>query len=127
MGQEYVLRSLCRLQASEKAEDTSEQLQDAVQRIPPTSTNFAPQLELVDGKLVPMSQSLVVQAQPEHVHMVVREYSNIVNNQSHSNRIRTANWTAEETEAFFCVSTPSSMSKYPNLLGRLVSYEPRKI
>ena len=70
----------------------------------PSGNRFAPQLELVDGRLVPKAQSLVVQAQPENAHMVVREYSNIINNQSHSNRIRSSAWSAEETEAFFCVS-----------------------
>ena len=75
----------------------------AIEAAPAQAVTFAPQLELVDGKLVPKAQSLTVQAQAEPTHRRVREYSNIVNNASYTNRMPNERWSAEETDAFFNV------------------------
>ena len=77
----------------------------AIQAPPETVLAFAPQLELVDGKLVPKAQSLTVQAQAEPSFRRVREYSNVVNNASYTNRAPNERWSAEETEAFYNVSS----------------------
>lgn len=87
----------------ENGDEDDEQL--AIQAPPEATLAFAPQLELVDGKLVPKAQSLTVQAQAEPSHRRVREYSNVVNNASYTNRAPNERWSAEETEAFYNVST----------------------
>ena len=75
----------------------------AIEAAPAQAVTFAPQLELVDGKLVPKAQSLTVQAQAEPTHRRVREYNNMVNNASYTNRMPNERWSAEETDAFFNV------------------------
>lgn len=86
------------------AEEQDEDEQLAIQAPPEKGLTLAPQLELVDGKLVPKAQSLTVQAQAEPTFRRVREYTNVVNNASYTNRAPSDRWSPEETEAFFNVS-----------------------
>ena len=100
--EKVVLRACEAADAAAGLEDGEEL--PAIEAAPAQAVTFAPQLELVDGKLVPKAQSLTVQAQAEPTHRRVREYNNIVNNASYTNRMPNERWSAEETDAFFNVS-----------------------
>jgi hypothetical protein len=90
------------------AEDEEQEERLALQAPPETSLTLAPQLELVDGKLVPKVQSMMVQAQAQPSYRRVTEYNSIINNNSHGNRMQSERWSPDETEAFFSVTPPPS-------------------
>lgn len=73
------------------------------------------EMELVDGKLVPKAQSLVIQAQAAPLFQEVTEYSNVVNNASYMHKAICDRWRPEETEMFFQVD-PSIVSRSPEVL-----------
>ena len=96
-------------------EDTISQEEEQDQPLEQAPGNtFVPQLELVNGKMVPNARSLVVQAQPEATNTIVKPYENLINNQSHSKRIKSERWSEKETDMFFMVSV--SRAWYSNAM-----------
>ena len=63
---------------------------------------LAPQVQVIDGRIVVNRKSLVVQAQErEQYTRVVTEDSSRLNSMTYMNRISNARWTAEDTELFY--------------------------
>ena len=89
------------LQLTEGAEIQEQEEEHPLEETPVNS--LVPTLEMLNGKMVPQAQSLVVQAQPEATTTKVTLYKNLINNQSHSKRIKSERWSEQETEVFFQV------------------------
>ena len=77
---------------------------------PQRNSNGGIEMELVDGKLVPKAQSLVIQAQAAPAYREVTEYSNVINNASYMKKSNNDRWQPEETEMFFQVDPSVSSS-----------------
>lgn len=86
-------------------EDRQQLALEAPPQAPPSSGG-AIEFELVDGKMAPKQQSMVIQAQAAQVHGPVTEYKNVINNLSYSKRMSNERWSAEETEMFFQARSP---------------------
>jgi hypothetical protein len=68
----------------------------------PRNANLAPQVQVVDGRIVVNRQSLTVQAQErEQYTRVVNEDYNRLNSMTYMNRISNERWTTEDTELFY--------------------------
>lgn len=74
----------------------------ASQHVSRTNANLAPQVHMVDGRIVVNRQSLTVQAQErEHYTRVITEDMHRVNSMTYTNRISNERWTTEDTELFY--------------------------
>ncbi len=68
----------------------------------PRNANLAPQVQVVDGRIVVNRQSLTVQAQERQQYTrVVNEDQNRLNSMTYMNRISNERWSTEDTELFY--------------------------
>ncbi|KAL4529138.1 hypothetical protein Ndes2526B_g06775 [Nannochloris sp. 'desiccata'] len=80
----------------------SQQPQQQQQQQLPRNANLAPQVQVVDGRIVVNRQSLTVEAQErEQYTRIVTEDMNRLNSMSYTNRISNERWTTEDTELFY--------------------------
>jgi len=71
----------------------------------PRAGGLAPQVQVVDGRIVVNRQSLTVQAQEKQEYTrIVTEDNARLNSMTYMNRISNERWSVEDTELFYRVS-----------------------
>lgn len=95
------------MQAQELQDADPEDDEETASPAQGTAKSLVPRLEYdAAGNVTANEESLIVQAQPQKEIKGASNYENVINNMSHTNRVKSSKWSAKETDHFFKVRDP---------------------